>query len=772
MGTDMNDDRQSTLLAENDDLVQPDDHLNRNEPVFDELEAYLNAPASAALLQEEYLPLTNLDDAKVMMTDYLGQNQLPLIKPNMTLHPSSQSYQSESHHTDHPLSQKIIRRLISPPPTDTPYTSGVVRVDLARLNRTSNLVGELFTQENSAFLQNQQMQAVVRSVAGRFSEFEQIARDVQDWMDSNQNNRANLHSNRSSHLQRSSARNHDTDSDFDSLQMDSYDRLHILTQEIIEQIAHIGESMQDLGLLANQSQQAQRQRQQTLKLIRTDLLRARMLPISNLLDRFPRMVRDLTLTYQKQVQVKLIGASTLVDKVVLEKLLDPLVHLVRNAFDHGIESPELRTAQGKPTEATIEIRAYHRGNQTYIEVRDDGRGIDLKAIRRKAVSAGMVSSDQVRKLNREQLYNLLFSPGFSTAKQVTELSGRGVGLDVVQHQVKLLKGTLTLTSQLGKGTLFTLRFPLTLSLAKVLIFSIQDQIMAIPADTLHSIVMASPSSIVTVEDQPIYRSPQGQDIPVYPQGTLLKSYPLMRMPSTRSQGLTLPESFTPLLLLSGEEGMMALPIDQILQEQECVIKPFGTLLKPPAYLYGCTVLGNGTLIPVIDGPALINQGIRPVETAIGDDLVSVIDTNLTRDQSESPAFPNRSMLLADHVCTVLVIDDSLTARQFLAMTLEKFGYLAIQARDGREALQQLQQNPGIQAIFCDIEMPRMNGFEFLSASRQEYAEATPPTIMLTSRSSNKHRQMAMKLGAVGYLTKPYLEQELLTTLQGCLGRTV
>ena len=529
-------------------------------------------------------------------------------------------------------------------------------------------------------MQNQQMQSVVRSVAGRFSEFEQIAREVQDWMDVNQNNRANLHSNRSSHSPRTIARDHDADSEFDSLQMDSYDRLHILTQEIIEQIAHIGESMQDLGLLANQSQQAQRQ--QTLKLIRTDLLRARMLPISNLLDRFPRMVRDLTITYKKQVQVKLIGASTLVDKVILEKLLDPLVHLVRNAFDHGIESPELRTAQGKQTEATIEIRAYHRGNQTYIEVRDDGRGIDLKAIRRKAVSAGIVSSDQVRKLNREQLYNLLFSPGFSTAKQVTELSGRGVGLDVVQHQVKRLKGTLTLTSQLGKGTLFTLRFPLTLSLAKLLVFSIQDQIMAIPADTLHSIVMASSSSILTVDDQPIDRSPQGEDIPVYPQSALLKSYPLMRMPRTRSQRLTLPESFTPLR----------------------------------------------TLIPVIDGPALISQGIRPVETATVEEVTSVVDStrDQARDQSEFPAPPNRSMMLADHVCTVLVIDDSLTARQFLAMTLEKFGYLAIQARDGREALQQLQQNPGIQAIFCDIEMPRMNGFEFLTASRQEYAEATPP----------------------------------------------
>ena len=761
MNINMNGNRQPFLLAENSDLTIG------LEPVFDELEAYLNQPASSALLQENYLPLTNLDDAKAMTTDYLDQHQSALIEP--ATHPNPESLPPDPH-TDHPISQKIIRRLISPPLNDMPYTNGVVRVDLSRLNRTSNLVGELFTQENGAFLQNQQMQLVVRSVTGRFSEFEQIARDVQDWMDVNQNNRANLNSNRSSNSQRSIARDQDTDSEFDSLQMDSYDRLHILTQEIIEQIAHIGESMQDLGLLANQSQQAQRQRQQTLKLIRTDLLRARMLPISNLLDRFPRMVRDLTITYKKQVQVKLIGASTLVDKVVLEKLLDPLVHLVRNAFDHGIESPELRTAQGKQTEATIEIRAYHRGNQTYIEVRDDGRGIDLKAIRRKAVSTGMVSSDQVRKLNREQLYNLLFSPGFSTAKQVTELSGRGVGLDVVQHQVKLLKGTLTLTSQLGKGTLFTLRFPLTLSLAKLLIFSIQDQIMAIPADTLHSIVMASPSSIVTVDDQSMYRSPQGEDIPVYPQSALLKSYPLMRMPRTRSQGLTLPESFMPLLLLSGEEGMMALPIDQILQEQECVIKPFGTLLKPPAYLYGCTVLGNGTLIPVIDGPALISQGIRPVEAAIVDEVTNVVEQNRdqSRDQFKSPALPNRSMMLADHVCTVLVIDDSLTARQFLAMTLEKFGYLAIQARDGREALQQLQQNPGIQAIFCDIEMPRMNGFEFLSASRQEYAEATPPTIMLTSRSSNKHRQMATKLGAVGYLTKPYLEQELLTTLQGCL----
>jgi two-component system, chemotaxis family, sensor histidine kinase and response regulator PixL len=601
---------------------------------------------------------------------------------------------------------------------------------------------------------------LARSVIQRFSHFEQIMREVAEWTDQSQNARVKLQAHQSA----LSPLGSEAPVDFDPLQMDVYDRFHLMMQEVIEQIAHLGEAMQDVGLITQQSQQTQRQRQQTLKQVRNDLLRARMLPVADILQRFPRMVRDLCAKYDKQVTVKLVGTATLVDKAVLDKLFDPLVHLVRNAFDHGIELPDRRVTQGKPAEATIEIRAYHRGNQTYIVIRDDGGGIDPQVIRKKAIAQALITPDEARKLSHEQLYEFLFSPGFSTAAKVTELSGRGVGLDAVRSQVRSLKGSITLTSQPGKGTTFVLRFPLTLSIAKLVVFSSQTQRMAIPSDTLVAIVMAPPAALITQNGQQFYAS-AGPLIPVYPQAALSKHYPLFSSPYEQA-ALTLPhEGSVPLLLITGdfdgELETMALAVDHILQEQECLIKPFGSVIAPPSYLYGCTVLGDGSLIPVIDGQALIAHKKEIDFLALNQALeISVAAAPVL---PPAPAVP-----VVNHIPTLLVIDDSLTARQFLALTLEKAGYQVVQARDGKEGLQQLQQSTQFQAIFCDIEMPRMNGFEFLTACRQELSLTLPPIIMLTSRSGDKHRQMAYRLGASNYLTKPYLEQELLTTLQDCL----
>jgi two-component system, chemotaxis family, sensor histidine kinase and response regulator PixL len=771
-------------MAELENVLIQDWEEVLTDSSFEELEAYLSAPISQELLDEKVIPIRNLAVAQTVSSDLLTKNRtlLNLTTTDADDHPSNAAPPS--------ISQKLMQRLNAPPklsepletepaslnekliqrlstPASTPYSSGSVRVDLSRLQRINNLVGELFTQENSTVLQNQQLQGIASSVIKRFGHFEQIMRELAEWSDQSQNARVKLQAAHPSSAPVMLGSG-DLNADFDPLQMDAYDRFHLMMQEVIEQIAHLGEAMQDIGLITQQAQQTQRQHQQTLKQVRNDLLRARMLPVADILQRFPRMVRDLCAKYNKQVNVRLNGAATLVDKAVLDKLFDPLVHLVRNAFDHGIEMPDLRVANGKPAEATIEIRAYHRGNQTYIVIRDDGRGIDAKAIRKKAIALGLVAPNEARKLSHEQLYEFLFSPGFSTAAQVTELSGRGVGLDAVRSQVRSLKGSITLTSQPDKGTTFVLRFPLTLSIAKLVVFSSQSHCMAIPSDTLAAIVMVASKELVTASGQQFYAH-DGQLIPVYPQAALSKHYPLSRTSYEQAQALTLSDTESlPLLLVTGEfDGeleTMALPVDYILQEQECLIKPFGSVITPPPYLYGCTVLGDGSLIPVIDGQALI------AHKKSLDFLTRVQDGEPVAAAIEVAPPPPVEVTPVAQIPTLLVIDDSLTARQFLALTLEKAGYQVVQARDGKEALQQLQQTPDFQAIFCDIEMPRMNGFEFLTACRQELTQAVPPIIMLTSRSGEKHRQMAYRLGATGYLTKPYLEQELLKTLQDCLNQ--
>lgn len=625
--------------------------------------------------------------------------------------------------------------------TGAPAAPGV-RVDLARLERLNNLVGELVIQENSLLLQNQQSQNILQALMQRFNRFEDLTKDLRDWADRLTLGTQTLFST-------PTTTGPELGADFDSLQLDSYSHLYTLTQTTVEEIAQIGEAMRDMTLLTQQSQQTFKQKQQTLKQVRNDLLWARMLPVGDILQRFPRMVRDLAAKKRKQVTIRLSGVNTLVDKAILEKLYDPLVHLVRNAFDHGIESPEARQAKGKLSQGTIEIRAYHRGNQTYIEIRDDGQGVNLEKVRQRAIALHLLPEAEANTAKESQLYECLFAPGFSTAAQVSDLSGRGVGLDAVRLQVRALKGSVTVTSEPGAGTTFTLRLPLTLTIAKLLVFSANNNLMALPVDSLAAIITIPESDIQTLQGRQFYHW-QGQLVPLYPHSQFAYYYPLRRDRSEQLQTTALPAKKIPLLLISGGSQVIALEIDQLLTEQELVIKPFGRAIAPPPYLYGCTILGDGRLVPVVDGPALVAQWLQPTAPVA----------------SAAPTPPPSTASLS--ATTILVIDDSLTMRQTLSLTLQKKGYRVVQARDGREALDQLQQEPGVQAVFCDIEMPQMNGFEFLSHCRRKYPSQSLPIIMLTSRSGEKHRQLAKQLGATDYLTKPYLEQELLKTLQNCL----
>jgi two-component system, chemotaxis family, sensor histidine kinase and response regulator PixL len=630
---------------------------------------------------------------------------------------------------------------------DAPMLSNSIRVDLSRLDRLNNLVGEMVSQENSAILQNQQLKEILNTVLQRVGRFDKLTKELRTWMDGSQTARSQLtsHSLINSDLSELS-------SQFDPLQMDDYSDLSMLMQETIDEIAQVGEAMRDMTMLTHQSQQTQRQKQQTLRQVRNDLLWARMLPIGDILQRFPRMVRDMSMKYSKTVAVKLTGTNTLVDKAMLEKLYDPLVHLVRNGFDHGIEPPEIREELGKPKEATLEIRAFHRGSQIYIEVIDDGRGIDAEKVLAKAISKQIVTEAEAKNLSREQIYELLFSPGFSTADIISDLSGRGVGLDTVRSQVKALKGSINIISEPGKGTTFTIRLPLTLTITKLLVFSIQSRLMAVPVDSLLAIVAAPKEQIQTLKNGKFYHW-QEEFIPIYPQSLFAKHYALGDQNLEQPNALTLPtKGKVPLLMLGGDTQTIALPVDTILYEQELAIKPFSKTITPPPYLYGCTLLGNGLLVPVIDAQVLIASK-----------QAEIVNQQKAKP-AEAPPPVEEAAASSPKNTTILVIDDSLTTRQTLAAVLQKAGYRILQAKDGREALEQLAQAPEIQAAFCDIEMPRMNGFEFLNACRQEYSKDLLPVIMLSSRSNEKHRQVAKYMGANEYLTKPFFEHELLKTL--------
>ncbi|NEO54235.1 MAG: hybrid sensor histidine kinase/response regulator [Okeania sp. SIO3B5] len=612
-----------------------------------------------------------------------------------------------------------------------------VRIDIKRLEILNNLLGELATQDNSFILQNEQAQAAIGTLEKGWQKFHQLMMKLQDInaFPEQLNKSLNAQNNQLAYL------------------------VNILPN-LLEEIAQVGEAVNDIKLLHQQSQQIVKKRQQTLQQIQNNITKTRMLPVESLLNRFPRMIRDLSVKKQKQVKLELVGMNTLIDKAVLEKLYDPIVHIVRNAFDHGIEPPEIRESNGKSKAGQITIKSYYQGNYTYIEIQDDGRGIDVNKIRQLAIEKKIYSATEAAKLSTKQVYKLLFYPDFSTTKKVSDISGRGMGLESVYSQIESLKGNITIQSQLRKGTKFILRLPWTLTITKLLVFRIEGNLFAIPLDILAAIIYVNPSEIKVEGREKVYYW-KGKKVSIAPSILFNCNYPvasgiIQQEPiesswknsyTKNSQGKVM------LLLISEDSDTIAIKIEQILMEQNLTIKPFSNILTAASYLYGCAILGDGSLVPVIDG-------------------IQLLEKTLHTEQFNSKKLPKNTSNFQQYpiskLATILVIDDSLTTRQAISSTLQKAGYDVVQAKDGWQGLVQLQQHTQIQAVICDVEMPEMNGFEFLSRCRKQYSMAEMPVLMLTSRSSQPYHILAKQLGANDYLTKPYLDQELINSLQSCL----
>ncbi len=677
---------------------------------------------------------------------------------------------------------------------DVPKLS--VRVEMERLERMNNLVGELTINRNSLALQNDQLQENVSELGQKFLRFRGVTRKMREMSDQM------LLGQRSQPIpalvdaQLDSSPELGISDEFDVLEMDRYSQLYSSLKELLEEMLQLEESVDDITIFAQQSDRTINSQRQMLSQMRDELMWVRMLPLDQILQRFPRTLRELANKYQKPVELKLNGTGVLVDKAVLEKLADPLLHLLRNSFDHGIEPPEIRTQQGKPAAGSIEIQAYYQGNQTVIEVRDDGQGLDLAKIRQKGVEQGLISPQEAANAPQSRLFDLIFEPGFSTASKVSELSGRGVGMNIVRSQIETLKGKIDVNSTPGVGSTFKLRLPLTLTIAKLLVCSLGSTSFAIPSDSIEEIIIPTVDQIKFANEQK-FLSLNTKLIPIYNLNQVLQyNCPItdINSNSTAFKTIAPPEDWlAPLLLLRRGQQLFALEIVSLLSEQELVIKPYGMAIAPPAYSYGCTILGDGSLIPAFDGSALIS-------TILGEDILPTVPTfDLTPETElmdvvepavteampicEAVSFRTASSAIAPEIIgtdtvveqpkitslkTIMIVDDSTALRRTMALTLEKEGYRVVQQKDGKEALKSFKQNPHLDLIICDVEMPVMNGFEFLGMRRRDSALAQVPTFMLTSRSGAKHRNLAKQLGADGYFTKPYVEQEFIQEINQIL----
>ncbi|HET8551959.1 MAG TPA: Hpt domain-containing protein [Gammaproteobacteria bacterium] len=521
--------------------------------------------------------------------------------------------------------------------------------------------------------------------------------------------------------------------EFDPLELDRYSQLQQLSRSLMESV---GDLVSIQGLLSNQAREAETlllQQSRVTTELQDGLMRARMVPFSNHAQRLRRVVRQAAQESHKHAELKLSGAEGEMDRQVLERVLAPLEHMLRNAVVHGIETPPERERLGKPVTGQITIGLHRESSEVVIDIIDDGSGLDLDAIREQAVARGLITADA--QLSENDIMQFIFETGFSTAREVTLSAGRGVGMDVVASEVRQLGGTLAIDSVAGAGTKFTLRLPFTLAITQALMVTAGEETFAIPLPTIDGIT----------------RIP-GRDLNRFFAGELQeftyggRTWPLQHLSALL--GFSPPPAeggrvTYPVLLVRSGDQVGAIVAESMQGSREVVVKSIGPQLASIRGLSGATILGDGSILLILDPAALMRrlQGSEAVATVVEQPVAEVDARKL-----------------------VMVVDDSITVRRVTQRLLERHGMRVTTAKDGVDALTQLQDTtPDI--MLLDIEMPRMDGYELAANIRNDARLRELPIIMITSRTGDKHRSRAMEIGVNDYLGKPYQEDELLKHIQ-------
>ncbi|MBE9213528.1 hybrid sensor histidine kinase/response regulator [Plectonema cf. radiosum LEGE 06105] len=672
--------------------------------------------------------------------------------------------------TEHKIEEK------SPTTVRNSKLPAFVRVDVESLQRLNYLAGELLIYQKRRTSQDEQLREIIKQLSKKLQKHQQTLEQLQELPLYS----PNLVSRNTLNV---------AFVDFDCLEMDDYTEFHLGLHEVTEQAIQLQEIIESANVIVQQSSQIHDKKQRLTLAIIDNLVEARMLPLGNILNRFPQMVQNLNNVHGKNVKLQLSGGGVLVDKAIAEKLYEPLLHLVRNSYDHGIEPAKVRCDRGKSEQGLIEICAYNRGSQTVIEVRDDGGGLNFEKIRAKAIELGFLRQDREfdkhDSILMEELLDCLFAPGFSTASKVSDISGRGIGLDIVRAQLQALNGSIAVYSQPQQGTTFVLKMPFSMTTEKLMIVQTGGAAYALLLDSIAKILLPSPEQIKQFENKKVLYWNTGKEermVNLLNLSDLIqynRSFNSENILHNQSVINHAEQTVNPILLLRNNDQILGLEIDQIIGEQELVVRPLGQAIAPPKYVYGCSSLANGNLILVIDGTLLpsmsemqasIDYMVLPSSASLNKKALQMsgeIVTSkalLTASKStNNPQITSENPVKSPKI--VLVVDDAISLRQTISLTLQKYGYQVIQAQNGVEALEKLQHHPQIDLVISDLEMPRMNGFELLSNLRQNSDLANLPVVVLTSRSAEKHRQLAQALGANAYLTKPYLEHEFLSKVE-------
>ncbi|MDD2060031.1 Hpt domain-containing protein [Pseudomonas sp. GD03860] len=527
--------------------------------------------------------------------------------------------------------------------------------------------------------------------------------------------------------------------DFDPLEMDRHSQLQQLSRALFESASDLLDLKETLSIRAQDAHSLLQQQARVNSELQEGLMRTRMVPFERLVPRLQRVVRQVASELGKQVELVVGNAEGEMDRSVLERMVAPLEHMLRNAVDHGLEARDVRLAAGKPEQGLISLNLLHEGADIVIEMTDDGAGVPLDAVRRKAIKRGLLDPDAV--LSDHEIMQFILQPGFSTAEKITQISGRGLGMDVVHEEVKQLGGSMVIESNPGKGARFLIRLPFTVSVNRALMVQFGDEQYAVPLNTIEGIVRVPPAELETCYrlESPHYEY-AGHRYALHYLGELLQG---AGQPRLLGQSLPLP-----VLLVHSHDQQFAIQVDSLAASREIVVKSLGRQFAGVQGLSGATLLGDGRVVLILD---LLGQlrglQLRQAQTAGS-------NASLRRQQIERA--PKRPLL-------VMVVDDSVTVRKVTGRLLERHGMNVLTAKDGVDAMALLQEHrPDI--LLLDIEMPRMDGFEVATQIRHDPELKDLPIIMITSRTGQKHRDRAMSIGVNDYLGKPYQESVLLQSI--------
>ena len=549
--------------------------------------------------------------------------------------------------------------------------------------------------------------------------------------------------------------------EFDPLEFDRFTRLQELTRMMAESVSDVSTLQVNISKTVDGATDDLHTQARLTRELQQDLMRVRMVPFASISERLYRITRQASKELDKRVNLDIRGTSVEIDRSVLEKMAGPFEHLLRNAIVHGIEKREQRLAAGKNEIGEILVQIRQEGNEVVINFNDDGQGLDLHRIREKAHQTGLLALDD--EVSDAEASNLIFESGFTTAQEVTELAGRGVGMDVVRSEAASLGGRVSVNSTPGVGSNFTIHLPLTLAVTQVVLVNCGGKTYAVPSVLVEQVQQLKAPALATAYNEG-HITWQQQRVPMHYLSTVLADY----------SALPVSQQYTPILIMRSGIDRVALHVDQVIGNREVVVKNIGQQLSRMAGISGATVLGSGEIVLILNplplaqkmehemlrAPRLLQENSDHPQVSAADDQLGAVS-----ESQESSAQQPVQGLRRNHI--VMVVDDSLTVRKVTQRLLLREGYQVLLAKDGVDALQQLQAiTPDVMLV--DIEMPRMDGFDLTRNVRNDERLKQVPIIMITSRTADKHRNYAMELGVNAYFGKPYQEDVLLSAILGFL----